>query len=49
MNYWLSTDPLSVRPAFYFSTESEFGVSSLLSGLSNLSNDVKRLDQGTLI
>lgn len=45
----MATDPLSVRPAFYYYTEHEFGVSSLLAGLSDFSNDVHRLDQGTLV
>lgn len=49
VDYFLATDPLSVRPAFYYSTEHEFGVSSLLAGLADISNDVRRLDQGTLI
>ena len=51
IEYFMSTDPLSVRPLFYYiDTESyEIGVSSLLSGLSKLSSNVNRLDQGTYI
>jgi asparagine synthetase B (glutamine-hydrolysing) len=49
VNYWISTDPLSVRPIFYFSNEIEFGVSSVLAGLSNLHDKVQRLDQGSMI
>lgn len=49
LSYFISTDPLSVRPLFYYIDEYEVGVSSLLSGLSSLSKSVKRLDQGTLI
>jgi asparagine synthase (glutamine-hydrolysing) len=49
--YFVSTDPLSVRPLFYFfSKESnKIGFSSILSGLSQLSNNVERLDQGSMI
>lgn len=49
MRYWTSTDPLSVRPLFYFSSKTEFGISSLLCGLSTFRSDVQRLDQGTYI
>lgn len=49
VTYWVSTDPLSVRPLFYYSAETEFGVSSLLSGLSCLHDNVVRLDQGTML
>ena len=49
VNYWLSVDPLSVRPAFYFSSDSEFGVSSLLCGLSKFRSDVVRIDQGQIL
>jgi len=49
VDYFAATDPLSVRPLFYFSNEHEFGVSSLLAGLSAFSKDVHRLDQGTLL
>ena len=34
---------------FYFSSETEFGVSSLLCGLSSFRSDVQRLDQGSYI
>jgi len=49
--YFASTDPLSVRQLFYFfSKESnEIGFSSILSGLSQLSNNVERLNQGSMI
>ena len=49
IEYFVSTDPLSVRPMFYYINDNEIGFSSLLSGLSNLSNNVYRLNQGTLI
>lgn len=49
IDYFLATDPLSVRPVFYYSTEHEFGISSLLAGLSDFSQEVIRLDQGTLV
>jgi asparagine synthetase B (glutamine-hydrolysing) len=49
VDYFLGTDPLSVRPVFYSSNEHEFGISSLLCGLSDFDKDVKRLDQGTLL
>ena len=40
VDYFLATDPLSVRPAFYFSTQSQFGISSLLSGLCKFSRGI---------
>jgi asparagine synthetase B (glutamine-hydrolysing) len=49
VDYFAATDPLSVRPLFYYFTEHEFGVSSLLAGLADFSKEVHRLDQGTLI
>lgn len=49
VDYFAATDPLSVRPLFYFYNEHEFGVSSLLAGLSAFSKEVHRLDQGTLV
>ena len=55
LHYFVSTDPLSVRPLFYFveidneTKEISIGFSSLLSGLSELSNCVHRLDQGNMI
>lgn len=49
VDYFLATDPLSVRPVFYFSTSSQFGIASLLSGLCNFNQEIERLDQGTLI
>ncbi len=47
----LNTDPLSVRPVFYAISDDKksFGFSSLLSGLSNLFTDVKRLGQKTIL
>ena len=49
--YYVSTDPLSVRPLFYFidDKDKKIGFSSILAGLSNMSNDVYRLDQGNMI
>ena len=54
--YFASTDPLSVRPLFYCielynKSEKEMlvGFSSLLSGLSGLSNNVHRLHQGGML
>jgi asparagine synthetase B (glutamine-hydrolysing) len=49
VDYFLSTDPLSVRPAFYATNKHEFAISSLLGGLSDFETNVKRLDQGTLL
>jgi asparagine synthase (glutamine-hydrolysing) len=51
MQYFASTDPLSVRPLFYFINKENntVGFSSLLAGLSSLSDQVERLDQGTMI
>ena len=54
IEYYASTDPLSVRPLFYYINDyitdhEEIGFSSLLSGLSNLSTNIQRLDQGTII
>mgnify|MGYP000653294973 CR=1 FL=1 len=51
IKFWASTDPLSVRPLFCFvDTSKQFnpiiGFSSLLVGLSELSNNVQRLNQG---
>jgi len=45
--YFVSTDPLSVRPMFYFVSidYKNIGFSSILSGLSELSNNDERLDQ----
>ena len=50
ISYFVSTDSLSVRPMFYFinSDNKKIGFSSLLSGLSDLSNNVERLDQGCM-
>jgi asparagine synthase (glutamine-hydrolysing) len=47
----LNTDPLSVRPMFYAvsSDNLSFGFSSLLSGLSNLFDEVRRIDQKTIV
>ena len=55
--YFASTDPLSVRPLFYFvetydddvTKQFSIGFSSLLAGLSGLSNNVNRLQQGNMI
>ena len=50
VEYFVSTDPLSVRPMFYYMDDyNEIGFSSLLSGLSNISDNVNRLDQGSYI
>jgi len=51
IEYFCSTDPLSVRPVFYYidSLKLEIGFASLLSGLSEMSNNVQRLDQGSMI
>jgi len=50
LEYFASTDPLSVRPLFYYLNNlNEIGFSSLLCGLSDLSTDVHRLDQGSII
>jgi asparagine synthase (glutamine-hydrolysing) len=51
IEYFISTDPLSVRPIFYYidSFNNELGFASLLGGLSSLSDNVKRLDQGTML
>lgn len=49
INYWFSVDPLSVRPLFYDIKDDSIYISSLLSGISEHSNNIKRLDQGTYI
>jgi asparagine synthase (glutamine-hydrolysing) len=51
IEFFVSTDALSIRPMFYYidTINNEMGFSSLLGGLSSLSNNVKRLDQGTMI
>jgi asparagine synthase (glutamine-hydrolysing) len=55
IEYFASTDPLSVRPLFYSITKFnqninyEIGFSSLLSGLSNIYSNINRLDQGTIL
>ena len=50
IEYFASTDPLSVRPLFYYvNSNYEVGFSSILGGLSDLSDNVYRLDQGTVI
>jgi asparagine synthase (glutamine-hydrolysing) len=48
---FISVDPLSVRPLFYYvdPVKNEIGISSILAGLSDLSTDVKRVNQGTII
>ena len=49
-NIYISSDPLCVRPLFYYYDKNSriFGFSSLLSGLSNF-NNVKRLNQNEYI
>jgi len=51
VDFFVSTDPLSVRPMFYYMNyeNQEIGFSSILGGLSDLSNQVNRLDQGTTL
>lgn len=50
IEYFISTDPLSVRPIFYFiSLDFRIGISSILNGLNTLSNNIIRLDQGTYL
>ena len=50
IEYFASTDPLSVRPLFYYiNSSNEIGFSSLLTGLAEMSNNVHRLDQGSII
>ena len=49
LEYFISTDPLSVRPLFYYISNYKVGISSLLNGLSDYSNDVNRLNQGTCL
>jgi asparagine synthase (glutamine-hydrolysing) len=49
VEYFLSVDALSVIPAFYFSTQEQFGCASLRVGLSYCEGEVKRLDQGSYI
>jgi len=54
IEYFVSTDALSVRPIFYYidyieNTNLEIGFASLLGGLSELSDNVQRLDQGSMI
>jgi asparagine synthase (glutamine-hydrolysing) len=51
IEFYVSTDALSIRPMFYYidAINNEMGFSSLLGGLSSLSNNVQRLNQGTMI
>ena len=49
INYWMSVDPLSVRPLFYDIIDYNIYISSLLCGISDYSENVKRLDQGTYL
>jgi asparagine synthase (glutamine-hydrolysing) len=51
IEYFMSTDPLSVRPLFYYFDvdKLEIGISSLLSGLSDYSDHVYRLEQGNYL
>ena len=49
LEYFMSTDPLSVRPLFYYISNYKIGISSLLNGLSDYSNNVNRLNQGTYL
>jgi asparagine synthase (glutamine-hydrolysing) len=51
IQFFISTDPLSVRPLFYFFKTKEYkiGISSLLSGLCEFSDNVIRIEQGSYI
>jgi asparagine synthase (glutamine-hydrolysing) len=51
IKYFMSTDPMSVRPLFYYISFVDYtiGISSLLSGLSSLSENVIRINQGSYI
>ena len=49
IQFYFSTDPLSVRPLFCYLSQTEIGVSSLLGGLSGMSDDVFRLNQGSYL
>jgi asparagine synthase (glutamine-hydrolysing) len=46
IEFFFSTDPFSVRPLFWVCEGEKLYVSSTLSGLSQISPDVKRLDGG---
>jgi asparagine synthase (glutamine-hydrolysing) len=49
IDFFASVDPLSIRPLFYYRDNNEVGFSSILGGLSKLSDKVDRLNQGYYI
>lgn len=48
-NFYMATDPLSLRPLYYKYTDSSLMVSSLLKGLTNNNIENKRLNQYSFI
>ena len=49
IDFYFSTDPFSVRPLFYAHQNDKLYISSLLSGISKFSNNVKRLNGGEVV
>ena len=49
INYWMSVDPFSVRPLFYYIENNIIYISSILDGIANISDNIKRLNQGSYI
>jgi asparagine synthase (glutamine-hydrolysing) len=50
LQFWASTDPLSVRPLFMCVSEfNSLGFSSLLQGLTGLKGEVSRIPQGSFV
>lgn len=50
LQFWASTDPLSVRPLFMCISEfNSLGFSSLLQGLTGLKGEVSRIPQGSFV
>lgn len=50
LQFWASTDPLSVRPLFMCVSEfNSLGISSILQGLTGLKGEVSRVSQGTFV
>lgn len=50
LQFWASTDPLSVRPLFICVSEfNSLGFSSLLQGLTGLKGEVSRISQGSFV
>jgi len=49
IQYWMSVDPFSVRPLFYSFNNNNIYISSLVAGLSSITTNIERLNQGSFI